>query len=156
ARLPEMTHRRGTPLAKCILPITQRPCGGTPHPSLPPPVGEGRHSSAGGKGSVERFRAFAASICDHPWVVRAALIAPIRLYQWTVSPLLGVNCRYAPSCSSYAIEAIALHGVLRGAWFAVRRVLRCHPWGDSGYDPVPPVRSDAASPRCRHATHHPH
>jgi putative membrane protein insertion efficiency factor len=89
-------------------------------------------------------------------LLRIALIAPIRLYQWTVSPLLGVNCRYAPSCSSYAIEAIALHGAVRGGWLAVRRVLRCHPWGDSGYDPVPPVRSDAASPRCRHAAHHPH
>ena len=69
--------------------------------------------------------------------LRALLIAPIRLYQWTLSPLLGVNCRYAPSCSEYAAEAIATHGALRGVWLAMRRISRCHPWGGSGYDPVP-------------------
>ena len=84
--------------------------------------------------------------------IRAALIAPIRLYQWTISPLLGVNCRYAPSCSAYAVEAIATHGPLRGGWLAVRRLLRCHPWGGAGYDPVPAQRRL----RCRHAHHHPH
>ncbi|HEY3145396.1 MAG TPA: membrane protein insertion efficiency factor YidD [Dongiaceae bacterium] len=89
-------------------------------------------------------------------LLRAALTAPIRLYQWTISPLLGVNCRYAPSCSEYAIEAIATHGIARGGWFALRRVLRCHPWGGSGYDPVPPVRSGAHDPRCHHAAHHLH
>ena len=67
----------------------------------------------------------------------ALLIAPIRVYQWTLSPLLGVNCRYAPSCSEYAAEAIAAHGPLRGLWLAARRISRCHPWGGSGYDPVP-------------------
>jgi putative membrane protein insertion efficiency factor len=76
---------------------------------------------------------------------RALLIAPIRLYQWTVSPLLGVNCRFAPSCSEYAAEAIATHGPLRGLWLALRRVSRFHPWGGSGYDPVP----------ARHACHQP-
>lgn len=70
-------------------------------------------------------------------LLRRALIAPIRLYQWTLSPLLGVNCRYAPSCSEYAVEAIATHGALKGAWLALRRLARCHPWGGSGYDPVP-------------------
>jgi uncharacterized protein len=84
-------------------------------------------------------------------MLRAALIAPIRLYQWTVSPLLGVNCRYAPSCSAYAIEAIATHGAPRGLWLALRRVLRCHPWGGSGYDPVP-----TAQDHCHHAAHHSH
>lgn len=69
--------------------------------------------------------------------LRALLIAPIRLYQWTLSPLLGVNCRYAPSCSEYAAEAIATHGIRRGAWLGLQRILRCHPWGGSGYDPVP-------------------
>ena len=83
---------------------------------------------------------------------RAALTAPIRLYQWTISPLLGVNCRYAPSCSEYAVEAIASHGIARGGWLALRRMLRCHPWGGSGYDPVP----TAHDPRCHHAAHHPH
>jgi uncharacterized protein len=79
--------------------------------------------------------------------LRAALIAPIRLYQWTLSPLLGFNCRFAPSCSAYAIEAIATHGAVRGVWLALRRILRCHPWGGSGYDPVPALHHD-----CHH--HH--
>lgn len=61
----------------------------------------------------------------------------IRLYQVTISPLLGPNCRYAPSCSEYAREAITRFGPLRGGWFALRRLGRCHPWGGSGYDPVP-------------------
>jgi uncharacterized protein len=82
-------------------------------------------------------------------ILRAALIAPIRLYQWTLSPLVGFNCRYAPSCSAYAIEAIATHGPLRGLWLALRRILRCHPWGGSGYDPVPGLHRD-----CHH--HHSH
>jgi hypothetical protein len=87
---------------------------------------------------------------------RAALTAPIRLYQWTLSPLLGVNCRYAPSCSEYAAEALATHGAIRGGWLAMRRIARCHPWGGSGYDPVPPIRSDVHCPHCHHAAHHPH
>jgi hypothetical protein len=83
-------------------------------------------------------------------------VAPIRLYQWTLSPLLGVNCRFAPSCSEYAAEAIAMHGLVRGGWLALRRMARCHPWGGSGYDPVPRVRSDTHHPPCHHAAHHPH
>jgi uncharacterized protein len=82
-------------------------------------------------------------------VLRAALIAPIRLYQLTLSPLIGFNCRYAPSCSGYAIEAIATHGAVRGLWLGLKRILRCHPWGGSGYDPVPALRPD-----CHH--HHSH
>ena len=82
-------------------------------------------------------------------ILRAALIAPIRLYQWTLSPLVGFNCRYGPSCSAYAIEAIAAHGPVRGLWLGFRRILRCHPWGGSGYDPVPALDHD-----CHH--HHPH
>jgi len=61
----------------------------------------------------------------------------IRLYQLFVSPLLLPSCRYLPSCSEYAAEAIASHGAWKGAALAVRRLLRCHPWGGSGYDPVP-------------------
>jgi len=84
-------------------------------------------------------------------LLRALLILPIRLYQWTISPLLGVNCRFAPSCSAYAIEAIETHGAVRGLWLGTRRILRCHPWGGSGYDPVPAPRHD-----CHHAAHHSH
>ena len=66
----------------------------------------------------------------------------IRLYQLLISPLLGVNCRFEPSCSHYAQEAIAAHGVVRGLRLAGYRLLRCHPWGGSGFDPVPPARCD--------------
>ena len=68
---------------------------------------------------------------------RRALTAPIRLYQLVLSPLLGQNCRFTPSCSAYAIGAIEAHGAGRGSVLALRRILRCHPWGGSGYDPVP-------------------
>jgi len=61
----------------------------------------------------------------------------IRGYQWLLSPFIRQNCRYLPSCSQYAIEAIRVHGLLRGTSLALRRVGRCHPWGSSGYDPVP-------------------
>ena len=61
----------------------------------------------------------------------------IRAYRYLVSPLLGPTCRYSPSCSDYALEAIRLHGPLRGTWLGLRRVSRCHPWGGHGYDPVP-------------------
>jgi len=64
-------------------------------------------------------------------------IVPVRAYQWFISPLLGPNCRYEPTCSAYAIEALQGHGLLRGGWLTLRRLLRCHPWGASGYDPVP-------------------
>jgi len=69
--------------------------------------------------------------------VRALLIALIRGYQWFISPLLGNHCRFYPSCSQYAREAIERHGVLRGVWLAIRRVARCHPWHPGGVDPVP-------------------
>jgi putative membrane protein insertion efficiency factor len=61
----------------------------------------------------------------------------IRAYQYTLRPLLGAHCRFAPSCSEYAREAIERYGVARGAWLAVRRILRCHPYHPGGYDPVP-------------------
>jgi putative membrane protein insertion efficiency factor len=65
------------------------------------------------------------------------LILPIRLWQVTLSRVLPPSCRFAPSCSAYAIEAIERHGPLKGGWLAARRIGRCHPWGASGYDPVP-------------------
>jgi hypothetical protein len=77
-----------------------------------------------GGGGVERMLGFAIS-------------GMIRAYQLFVSPILPPSCRYYPSCSHYAAEAVAQHGVWRGSGLAVRRLLRCHPWGGSGYDPVP-------------------
>jgi len=73
---------------------------------------------------------------------------PVRLYQWIISPVLPVSCRYLPTCSAYAIEAVETHGVIRGIWLACRRLLRCHPWGGSGYDPVPP--NHHRHEHCRH------
>lgn len=64
-------------------------------------------------------------------------VAGVRVYQVIVAPVLGPACRYEPSCSQYAVEAIGRHGVLRGAWLASKRLARCRPMGDSGYDPVP-------------------
>jgi uncharacterized protein len=71
----------------------------------------------------------------------------VRTYQLVISPLLGPSCRYLPTCSEYAMEALAKHGAVRGGWLTVRRLARCHPWGGSGYDPVPDDAS-SASPRC--------
>ncbi|MBV6424222.1 MAG: putative membrane protein insertion efficiency factor [Steroidobacteraceae bacterium] len=66
----------------------------------------------------------------------------IRLYQWTLSPLLGPRCRFYPSCSHYALEAVDRFGVLRGGWLAARRIGRCHPWHPGGFDPVPHLHHD--------------
>ena len=65
------------------------------------------------------------------------LLIPIYFYKFIISPLLGVNCRFSPSCSSYAIDAIKLHGAWKGGYLAARRMSRCHPFGGTGYDPVP-------------------
>jgi putative membrane protein insertion efficiency factor len=70
-------------------------------------------------------------------LVRGLAIALIRIYQVVLSPWLGPACRYEPSCSAYAREAIERHGLGRGSWLAVRRIGRCHPFAASGYDPVP-------------------
>ncbi len=68
----------------------------------------------------------------------AVLAGAVRAYQFTVSPLLGPACRFEPSCSCYAIDALRTHGAARGSLLAARRVLRCNPWTQGGYDPVPP------------------
>ncbi len=65
------------------------------------------------------------------------LLILVQLYRWTVAPWLGVNCRFEPTCSSYAIEALQRYGAFRGTVLAAKRIGRCHPWGHSGYDPVP-------------------
>ena len=67
----------------------------------------------------------------------AVMIGFIKLYQWTLSPLIGRACRYTPTCSNYGIEAIRKHGPFKGGWLTLKRVLSCNPWGGSGYDPVP-------------------
>ncbi|HEY4875726.1 MAG TPA: membrane protein insertion efficiency factor YidD [Puia sp.] len=61
----------------------------------------------------------------------------IKLYQITLSPLLGPKCRFTPSCSQYAIEALKKYGIFKGSWLAIKRISKCHPWGGHGYDPVP-------------------
>jgi putative membrane protein insertion efficiency factor len=65
------------------------------------------------------------------------LIALVSVYRYAVSPLLGTHCRFRPSCSVYAREALLRYGAFRGSWLAARRVARCHPWGGSGHDPLP-------------------
>ena len=65
------------------------------------------------------------------------LLGLIRFYQYAISPMLPPRCRYQPTCSQYAIEAVRKHGALKGGWLAAKRIGRCHPWGGSGYDPVP-------------------
>lgn len=69
--------------------------------------------------------------------MRRVLIAIVRAYQYLLSPWWGTQCRFTPTCSHYAIEALERHGALAGAWLALRRILRCHPWSAGGYDPVP-------------------
>ena len=69
--------------------------------------------------------------------MRRVLIAIVRGYQYVLSPWWGRQCRFAPSCSHYAIEALERHGAIAGSWLALKRILRCHPWNPGGYDPVP-------------------
>lgn len=68
---------------------------------------------------------------------REVCVAPIRFYRLFISPLLPPACRFYPTCSAYALEAILRHGPIKGGWLAFKRLCRCHPWGGSGYDPVP-------------------
>lgn len=69
--------------------------------------------------------------------MRTLIILLIKAYRYLISPLLGNNCRFYPTCSSYAQEAVSRHGALRGTWLALRRLSRCHPWHEGGFDPVP-------------------
>ncbi len=78
--------------------------------------------------------------------LRQLFVLPIRLYRLFLSPLLGPSkCRFHPTCSQYAIEAIEEWGILKGTWMAVRRISRCHPWGGFGFDPVPKRREEETS-----------
>lgn len=69
--------------------------------------------------------------------MRRLLIALVRFYQLTISPYFVPSCRFIPTCSTYAIEAIQIHGIFRGSWLAISRIGRCHPWCEGGHDPVP-------------------
>jgi len=78
----------------------------------------------------------------------------IRIYQWTVSPVLGPRCRFYPSCSNYALEAITRFGTLRGLWLTLKRLGRCHPWHPGGFDPVPLGNPAAGTSHvCNHPAH---
>jgi putative membrane protein insertion efficiency factor len=74
--------------------------------------------------------------------MKSLLIWLVKGYQYLISPLLGPRCRFYPSCSHYTIEALQKHGVLRGGWLAIRRILRCHPLNPGGIDPVPDKKCD--------------
>jgi hypothetical protein len=72
-----------------------------------------------------------------PLITTSVLILLVRAYQRVVSPLFPAACRYTPSCSEYAVQALRRHGLVRGLWYAAARVVRCHPWAAGGHDPVP-------------------
>jgi uncharacterized protein len=75
-------------------------------------------------------------------IVKRFLLSMIRAYRQLLSPLLPPSCRFQPTCSAYALEAVDQYGAALGSWLAVKRILRCHPWGASGYDPVPKGKMD--------------
>jgi uncharacterized protein len=70
-------------------------------------------------------------------IIRHIFLIPVYFYKYAISPLLQPSCRYTPTCSQYAVEAVLKHGILKGGWLALKRIFSCHPWGGSGYDPVP-------------------
>lgn len=72
------------------------------------------------------------------FMLRQLACFPIRLYQYLISPIIKPSCRYYPSCSHYALDAIQQRGIAKGIWLAFKRLVRCHPWSRGGYDPVPP------------------
>ncbi|MBR2429377.1 MAG: membrane protein insertion efficiency factor YidD [Alistipes sp.] len=76
-------------------------------------------------------------LCAVKWLLAQPFILLVRFYQVCISPLKPPSCRFTPTCSQYAVEALRKHGPIKGLYLTVRRLLRCHPWGGSGYDPVP-------------------
>jgi putative membrane protein insertion efficiency factor len=83
---------------------------------------------------------------DRPSVLAWLLMLPIKAYRIVLSPMLGPTCRFVPSCSTYALQALRVHGALRGSWLTVRRIGRCHPFHPGGYDPVPPPKTGGPGP----------
>ena len=79
-------------------------------------------------------------------MIAGALILLVRVYQWTLRPIIGANCRFEPHCSAYAIEALRTHGALSGSALTAKRILRCNPWCAGGHDPVPPCACDPVPP----------
>lgn len=73
---------------------------------------------------------------------KAIAKAPVKAYRYTLKPWLGLECRYLPTCSEYALEAIEINGAWRGSWLTLARLCRCHPWGAHGYDPAPDIREE--------------
>ena len=82
--------------------------------------------------------------------MKRLMMAVVRGYQLLISPVLGNNCRYVPSCSAYTLEAMDKHGPWRGLWLGIRRVARCHPFHEGGFDPVPDAPK---APKCDHKEH---
>ena len=70
-------------------------------------------------------------------IITALLLFLIRAYQLIISPILGLNCRFAPTCSEYAMESLKSHGLIKALFLAIKRIVKCHPWGGHGYDPIP-------------------
>ena len=85
---------------------------------------------------------------------RGILCGLVRAYQWIISPLFAGSCRFYPTCSGYAIEAISTHGALRGLRLTAQRLLRCHPWGDAGVDPVPALHASDEQGQTAPSNHH--
>jgi len=87
--------------------------------------------------------------------MRSILIFLLKIYRYAISPWLGSNCRFTPSCSAYALEALDTHTLLRACWLTLKRLGRCHPWCEGGYDPVPQPPSSRDVPFCctRHSSH---
>ncbi|WP_150539406.1 membrane protein insertion efficiency factor YidD [Actinobacillus vicugnae] len=79
----------------------------------------------------------ASSVTHTPSFGARLLLLPIYFYRYCISPLIGPRCRFYPTCSTYAVEAIKIHGAIKGGWLAAKRIARCHPWSEGGEDPVP-------------------
>ena len=90
-----------------------------------------------GQSRVGKQGLLALGLAKGRGIATAMLIAPIRLYQMTLSPMMGNVCRFTPSCSRYAVEALQRHGPVKGLYLTARRILRCNPWNEGGWDPVP-------------------